>query len=35
MTGTILTYMQDREADGMVFVGPADAVTFCILSLCS
>jgi SpoVK/Ycf46/Vps4 family AAA+-type ATPase len=34
-TGTILTYMQDREADGMVFVGPADAVTFCILSLCS
>jgi hypothetical protein len=25
MTGTILTYMQDREADGLVFVGPAGA----------
>jgi hypothetical protein len=25
MTGTILTYMQDREADGIVFVGPAGA----------
>ncbi len=23
MTGTILTYMQDREADGIVFLGPA------------
>jgi len=22
MTGTILTYMQDREADGVVFIGP-------------
>lgn len=22
MTGTILTYMQDREADGIVFIGP-------------
>ena len=26
MTGTILTYMQDREADGLVFVGPAGAL---------
>ncbi len=34
MTGTILTYMQDREADGLAFVGPADPVTFCLLSLC-
>src|ERR1035441_7064236 len=25
MTGTILTYMQDREADGIVFVGTAGA----------
>jgi hypothetical protein len=25
MTGTILTYMQDREADGLIFVGPAGA----------
>jgi len=25
MTGTILTYMQDREADGAVFIGPAGA----------
>ena len=25
MTGTILTYMQDRVADGVVFVGPAGA----------
>ena len=23
MTGTILTFMQDREADGVVFIGPA------------
>ena len=34
MTGTILTYMQDREADGSVFIGPPDPVTFCLLSLC-
>ena len=25
MTGTILTYMQDREADGAVFIGPPGA----------
>ncbi len=25
MTGTILTYMQDREADGTVFIGPPGA----------
>ena len=25
MTGTILTYMQDREADGVVFIGPPGA----------
>lgn len=25
MTGTILTYMQDREADGLIFLGPPGA----------
>jgi hypothetical protein len=34
MTGTMLSWMQDRGADGGMFIGPPDPVTFCNLSLC-
>jgi len=34
MTGTMLSWMQDRGADGIIFIGPPDSVTFCNLSLC-
>jgi SpoVK/Ycf46/Vps4 family AAA+-type ATPase len=35
MTGTILTWMQNREADGCILIGPPAPVTFCNLSLCN
>lgn len=35
MTGTMLSWMQDHGADGTIFIGPADPVTLCVLSLCS
>lgn len=35
MTGTMLSWMQDRNADGVIFIGPPDPVTLCSLSLCS
>src|SRR5437762_13300516 len=28
MTGTMLSWMQDRGADGIIFIGPTDPVTF-------
>jgi hypothetical protein len=34
MTGTMLSWMQDRSADGVIFIGPPDPVTLCVLSLC-
>ena len=34
MTGTMLTWMQDSNADGVVLIGPPDPVTLCGLSLC-
>lgn len=34
MTGTMLSWMQDRGADGVIFIGPPDPVTLCNLSLC-
>ena len=34
MTGTMLSWMQDHSADGLIFIGPPDPVTFCNLSLC-
>ena len=34
MTGTMLSWMQDSNADGIVLIGPPDPVTLCSLSLC-
>src|SRR5438128_10525018 len=34
MTGTMLSWMQDHSADGLIFIGPPDPVTFCNISLC-
>ena len=34
MTGTMLGWMQDRGADGIIAIGPPDPVTLCGLSLC-
>lgn len=30
MTGTILSWMQDREADGVIFIGPPGAAKSCV-----
>jgi hypothetical protein len=34
MTGTMLSWMQDRNADGILLIGPPDPVTLCVPSLC-
>ena len=34
MTGTMLSWMQDRSADGVISIGPPDPVTLCVLLLC-
>ncbi len=33
MTGTMLSWMQDRGAEGTIFLGPPDPATFCTTSL--